>query len=226
MVLRARRAVSSRAWPRPSSLALVGSADRGRGLEARRSSPPSTRSRTRRSGSAATASPSPTSRPRAPSRTTSSSTPKQIDELLDADLVLDLGRDFQPAVEKAPSSATARRCARLLPRAAPKRSARLARPGADGEHRAHRRNARSRKADPKGAGRVPAQRRRVPRPARRARHAVRGRPRRLRAEASSSPRTRRSATWPRATACARRAWPDSRPTPSPTPSGSPTSPIS
>ena len=28
-------------------------------------------------------------------------TPKQIDELLDADLVLDLGRNFQPAVEKA-----------------------------------------------------------------------------------------------------------------------------
>ena len=28
-------------------------------------------------------------------------TPKQIDQLLDADLVLDLGRNFQPAVEKA-----------------------------------------------------------------------------------------------------------------------------
>jgi zinc transport system substrate-binding protein len=31
-------------------------------------------------------------------------TPKQVDQLLDADLVLDLGRNFQPAVEKASAS--------------------------------------------------------------------------------------------------------------------------
>ena len=63
-------------------------------------------------------------------------TPDQIDEVLDAKVVFELGRGFQPAVEHAAEQRDGP-TVELLPRGT-ERPARLARPGAHGEHRPHR----------------------------------------------------------------------------------------
>jgi ABC-type Zn uptake system ZnuABC Zn-binding protein ZnuA len=59
--------------------------------------------------------------------------PDQIDKILDADLVVDLGQGFQPAVEKAAGERDGPTVSRH------QGSAHLARPGANGGDRAHRR---------------------------------------------------------------------------------------
>ena len=159
--------------PRPRPLPSCPRRRAGGDRSSSRSSPPSTRWRTRPSGWAATACRSRTSRRPARSRTTSSSLPKQIDQLLDADLVLDLGRNFQPAVEKASERRDGptvklldvlpvedRREDRRRGRPGCARSARVARPGADGRASSPRCSGRSRSADPVRARDLPAQRRR------------------------------------------------------------------
>ena len=62
--------------------------------------------------------------------------PDQIDKVLDADLVVDLGQGFQPAVEKAAEQRDGPTVSLLRPRH--QGSAHLARPGANGGDRAHR----------------------------------------------------------------------------------------
>ena len=76
-------------------------------------------------------------------------TPDQIDEILDADVVFDLGHGFQPAVEKAADQRDGPTVSLL--RAGDEGPARLARPGAHGGHRAHRPACAHRRSIPKAA---------------------------------------------------------------------------
>ena len=148
MVLRARRGVASRAWPRPCVVVLVGSAVAG---AASRTSVvasfyPIAWAAQQVGGNRVAVT---NLTPAGAEPHDLELTPDQIDEVLDAKVVFELGRGFQPAVEQAAEQRDGP-TVELLPRGTT-RPARLARPGAHGEHRPHRAARAHARPIPRGA---------------------------------------------------------------------------